>query len=538
MAQVMNYWQWPTTETPEIPAYEYTVSNLQKDVKETFSADALPPVIFDWNNMRNRYLNEYGNPLSDVTDAQADAVATLMRYCGQSVHMVYSPYISIVNSHNIADALRQYFGYANSTMFVARDGYTIGEWEDMIYNELANNRPVIYSGASDEGGHAFICDGYDGNGLFHINWGWETNQDNYFSLSVLDPNVTNTTGATKPGIGFCMYQDAIIGIQPDNSGSAATTIYPELRSVNHYFAIEGKDKSGNLGYYLYVTCQFNSAIYSEAEFDIGLFYKENGTWKRDTYSSETLKLKTDEYNYYTFFYDKTVDPSEFPNGTKYLYPFYLCTSVEGAQWQPLAADNYYFVHTVEDGNVTITTMPSASALKVTKCAITCGTGAASEKSNLTLTIENTGDTDFEGNLILLPIYIGNDDPAAAEAVIKQMKDDEELPNGWTKEEAIISAVYLMAGKTGEITYVFTPKNAGKYLLLYETPGHEAIDPPYFTYTSITISPATGISETTTKTATTDGVFYDLQGHRLGSERPKQKGLYIKDNRKILIKNND
>ena len=536
MAQVMNYHQWPQTQTPKIPAYSYTVSNLEKGVKETFSLDELPAVTFDWNNMLNRYLDEDDKPLTTVTEAQANAVATLMRYCGQAIHMLYSPNISLAYTTPVAETLRQYFNYDNTVRQVQRDGYTIDQWEDLMYDELANKRPIVYSGSSDDGGHSFICDGYDGNGFFHINWGWEGYQDNYFSLSVLNPNVTNVAGVAKPGIGFCMYQDAVIGIQPNKTGSATDTAYPELTNSGHFFAQEGVDKENKPVYNLYMAYQFNSAIYTRAEFEIGLFYKENGTWKQDTGESEKIKLKENESGYYTFFYYKTVDPSQNPDGTTRLYPRYRCTSVEGAEWQLLANENYYFEYTVKNGNVTITAMPSASALKVTKCDITSGTGAASAKSNLKLTIENSGAADYEGALMLLPLSIGNEDPEKAEGIYKNLTNNDKLPAGWTEEPAVVSAAFLKAGATGEVTFAFTPKNEGNYLLLlFESTGDDDIKVGHFAYTSVTISPASDISETTVNTATDDGTFYDLQGRSIGSERPKQKGIYIKGNQKILIK---
>ena len=33
--------------------------------------------------------------------------------------------------------------------------------------------------------HAFICDGYDDNGLFHFNWGWSGSHNGFFAMSAL-----------------------------------------------------------------------------------------------------------------------------------------------------------------------------------------------------------------------------------------------------------------------------------------------------------------------------------------------------------------
>ena len=533
MAQVMNYHKWPQAPTAKIPAYSYNVANLQDGMKETFRAEELPAVTFDWNNMLNRYLDEDDKPLTTVTEAQANAVATLMRYCGQAIHMDYSPYISLANTIAVAEALRKYFNYDNTVRYVKHDGYTIEQWEDLMYDELANNRPVIYGGASDDGGHSFVCDGYDGNGLFHINWGWEGYSDNYFSLSVLNPYATNVAGVAQPGIGFCVFQDAVIGIQPNKSGSATASVYPELTNIVHFIVQEGEDKDNIPVYNLYIMYQYNSSIYPEAEFEFGMFYKENDNWKNDLGQVEKVKLKNDESGYYSFSYNKYINPSMFPDGTTRLYPRYRCTSVEGAEWQMLAGENYYFEYIVKNGNVTITAMPSASALKVTNCVVSSGTGAAKAKSNLTLTIENSGAADYEGALQLLPLYIGNADPATAEGIYKKLKDNDPLPAGYSEEPAIMSALFVKAGATGEATFSFTPKNEGNYLLLlYELSGHKDIKLDYFAHTSVNIKSATGISDTTVKTDADDGIIYDLQGRRISA--PKQ-GLYIKNGRKYVVK---
>ena len=58
----------------------------------------------------------------------------------------------------------------------------------MLYEELSSGRPVLYSGSKNMSGHEFVCDGYDGNGMFHINWGWNGLSNGYFLLNVLDPD--------------------------------------------------------------------------------------------------------------------------------------------------------------------------------------------------------------------------------------------------------------------------------------------------------------------------------------------------------------
>ena len=178
MAQVMHYHKWPSTATPTIPAY--TATNGMK-------YRALPPTTFAWEKMKGAY-----NPLSDgkPIDASLDAVADLMLYCGHSVEMNYKSDAAGAYTIMIPQALQNIFGYSDDARELRRSNYNNDVWCDIVYNELLNHRPVIYAGATSTTlTHVFICDGYDGNGLFHINWGAGGKSNGYFSLSSLRPSV-------------------------------------------------------------------------------------------------------------------------------------------------------------------------------------------------------------------------------------------------------------------------------------------------------------------------------------------------------------
>lgn len=84
------------------------------------------------------------------TDITADAVATLMQYCGYSVKMDYGPE-SGSNTDMVAEALKAYFDYNATTQFVSRSMYTYAKWKELIYHELKNHRPVVYGGMSSGG---------------------------------------------------------------------------------------------------------------------------------------------------------------------------------------------------------------------------------------------------------------------------------------------------------------------------------------------------------------------------------------------------
>ena len=221
MAMVMDYYQWPKEACTEIPAYDITTAH--ENVEKVWHIDALPSTTFDWGLM----LDNYETPDGVIgTPEQQEAVAKLMRYCGQGVQMIYSPTFSGSDSQPVVEALVKYFGYQNTAQVSHRMYYSIDGWEDLIYSELAKGRPVQYGGFSEDGGHSFVCDGYDGNGLFHINWGWSGKSDGYFSLSVLNPYNNTSAGASSSGIGFSISQDAIIGVQPDKDGTSPKTVKP------------------------------------------------------------------------------------------------------------------------------------------------------------------------------------------------------------------------------------------------------------------------------------------------------------------------
>lgn len=236
MAQaIYHVWktsEFPTVTTTVIPAYVCTKNWNVGGVAQQIHVPAVPITTFDWTNMLSVYSG------SETTE-EKNAVADLMLCCGASVKMEYA------NSQNggstsyvsrIPDAFRTYFGFDNSVRHLARVLYSTSEWEDIIYTELSNNRPVIYGGQSSNGGHAFVCDGYDGNGYFHINWGWGGNHDGYFLLSAMNP-YGGGIGSSSSYDGYTMDQDIIIGIQAPGSGAADE----EVRMAVNYFTYAGNN---------------------------------------------------------------------------------------------------------------------------------------------------------------------------------------------------------------------------------------------------------------------------------------------------------
>ena len=145
--------------------------------------DAIPAGSFiDWDNILDSYWRV------SATQEQLDAVAWLMRYCGSAVHMQYALGGSTARMANVPMAMVAYFNYSSKAEAIVRNesGLSDEEWENLVYSELSNSRPLVYSGGKPSyQGHAFVCDGYDGEGYFHINWGW-TNTMGYYLLTAID----------------------------------------------------------------------------------------------------------------------------------------------------------------------------------------------------------------------------------------------------------------------------------------------------------------------------------------------------------------
>ena len=201
MAQVMMYYKYPKELKADIPAYTTATNKLKVNAISKGEK-------YDWDNMLPTYTE------GEYNTTQADAVAKLMFHCGAAVQMDYGDSSGALLR---PEDMSTYFGYdADLLQEVYRSFYTLAEWKKILDRELEDKRPIIYGGvASNEDGHQFVCDGSDGEGLYHINWGWPGDYDGYFDITLLDPEVRGT-GAGTSANGYNRDCSVIIGIAPDN----------------------------------------------------------------------------------------------------------------------------------------------------------------------------------------------------------------------------------------------------------------------------------------------------------------------------------
>ena len=120
-------------------------------------------------------------------------VAKLIFHCGTAVDMMYGPDGSGAYSANVPNALVSYFGYNPDCEYLSRHNYTSDQWRGYLMEELDAGRPVYYAGCSQDGCHAFVCDGYDADQYFHFNFGWGGSANGYYVLSATE-NDSNAVG--------------------------------------------------------------------------------------------------------------------------------------------------------------------------------------------------------------------------------------------------------------------------------------------------------------------------------------------------------
>lgn len=329
MAQVINYYKYPTKTTATIPGYKTETLNL--------NLSSISQATINWENIKDEYTGT-------ETTTQKNAVAKLMQLCGVSVLMDYNIISnggSAAFSNNVAIALKKYFDYDAATKLINRSDFRAAVWDSLIYNELAQNRPVYYAGSTIKGGHAFVIDGYDKEGLYHVNWGWGGSCNGYFLLSVLDPGNNSGIGASASTDGYSISQEAIINAQPN------TGVIPEKNYVMTTHSIYTNQttlyKSNNV---------FNVEYYSETRnqtgdsvnFELGAGVFDQNNVLRYVQSQNTIVLG-DTWGYSNARHLCNV-PS-LPNGTYFITN--VSREVGKSEWNKnINADKYSIVAVIND----------------------------------------------------------------------------------------------------------------------------------------------------------------------------------------------
>ena len=241
MAIILRYYQYPDKGVGTLPGYDYAWDETKGKFLYHLDGYDLGHE-YRWDLMPLQYNS--GN----YTQEEAGQVAQLMYDLGIMSQMDYAPGGSGAPGDSPI-LLTQFFGYDRQMRYLDRQSFSDRRWEQLIRDEIDAGRPVFHCGFSEQGGHAFVIDGYEGD-YFSINYGWEDGSQFYLLTPPVKGNSSRLTEFTD-------WQDMVTNIQPDQGGEGYTNLYVPV-------------------YYTPFTWDFNSKSFQMPEAYVYLYYLSTG----------------------------------------------------------------------------------------------------------------------------------------------------------------------------------------------------------------------------------------------------------------------
>lgn len=173
-AIIMRYHQWPLQAQNGVSSHPLMSKHMEWQCESLDYSSG-----YNWSNE--------AMPLNVMNNSNTPEIAKLMWHVGANVKMLYTDKESYSYLEDIVSALQNVFDYSLAVRALQREYYSDSEWENMLIKEINEDRPVIYRGGNIDNtiGHIFVCDGYNSNHFFRINWGWNNQYNGYFTLSAL-----------------------------------------------------------------------------------------------------------------------------------------------------------------------------------------------------------------------------------------------------------------------------------------------------------------------------------------------------------------
>ncbi len=404
IAQVMKFHNHPN-QGKGSHSYEWNGQTLSVD----FSTQT-----YDWTKIKPFYT---GNP---TTEEKAE-VAKLMHHIGVSVDMNYNLATSGGSGAVTSKAVKtlyENFDYDKGIQVYSRDYFTLAEWNDKLKAELDEGHPVIYSGQSSTSGHAFVCDGYDDAGKFHMNWGWGGYSNGYFEITALNPEGLGIGGGNG---GYNFEQEMIVGIQKPVAGSEKPAVIgidgfinvPNQVGRTDYFNLTAK-KLKNLG-----GTEYSGNVY------LALIQGDNVI--------EDLKTKPlsglPSGSYYGTFSFYSMIPNTVPNGNYQIVVRYdeTSTSVKNAFVKSKGVKVIDLE--VNDSQILFTTSVPKPTVTMTAKPTVSTNLYQNRKGEFKFKLSNTGDADY--NAQLGARLVKKDDNSITQNVFNSIVS---IPAGTTEKE--------------------------------------------------------------------------------------------------------
>lgn len=202
-AQVMRFWGHPAQGRGSYSYKSSRYDTLSVNYDSSFyDWDNMPDVVRGWSSQQ-----------------EINAVAKLCYEVGVSMNMnygvdgsgAYEQSGGMLKRRSAELALENHFGYNPGMYTDFKERYSDADWDTIISTELEAGHPIIYTGSSSAGGHAFVIDGYNAEGLFHVNWGWGGTSNGYFTLNHLAIGQEGRQGYTP----FNEMNNAILHVFPN-----------------------------------------------------------------------------------------------------------------------------------------------------------------------------------------------------------------------------------------------------------------------------------------------------------------------------------
>lgn len=237
MAQIMFYYQYPAkgmgNGSYSYPGYGGKTTIRKKNINTEYR----------WTSMKNRY--------TPTDKDEYNAVAQLMLDAGVASGMKYSLDGSGTNEWYAARGFVNNFCYDSLAVnCLQRELYSDEEWMSLVHTEMEAQRPVLYCGSDNiDGGHAFVLDGIDGNGMVHVNWGWGGTGNGWYDINILKPVASGQE--LSSGGGFNGNQAMVLGLKAQSQPDANEENTSLWATSGHKFFVRDNDL------YLNVQMMFN-----------------------------------------------------------------------------------------------------------------------------------------------------------------------------------------------------------------------------------------------------------------------------------------
>ncbi|MGM9869943.1 MAG: C10 family peptidase, partial [Sodaliphilus sp.] len=402
MAQVMYYHRWPQVGSGS-NSYSCKLNDDESQTV-TLSAD-FSQSHYDWDHMLPVYTGS-------ETTAQNNAVARLMSDCGVAMNMGYGASSGAV-TRIAMNRMAQHFGYDRSIKHLSRDAYPLDQWLSTLNRELTSARPVIHSGASVKGGHAFVIDGCNASGYYHVNWGWNGKSNGYFLLTDLTP--TDQGIGSSEG-GYNLRQGMICNIMP-NKGSSPSLV----GHIGQFLYDNAKDLRGSSTTLRFKSYYVLSSADGDAQATLALGITDGAGNLLRVATSKNFSGFVPYYNY-----SRTWDmpiPSDLADGDYYVVP--LIAPIGTSDYQPMGVDrasNSRIKMTLQGNYAYFSAYSQPEQLKVAALSYS-DVLAANRDINVKATISNSGG-EFVDNLCVA--LLKADGSVAATSVPKRV---DVLPEG-------------------------------------------------------------------------------------------------------------